>query len=91
MVGPVQGPYLFKVEQSAISESVIQISGVYTAISARRRGIAKDAIAQLCRIILTDTPAVSLYVHQSNVAAVELYRSLGFEALGSVRSVWFDV
>ncbi len=91
VVGPLQGPYSFKVEQSAISDDVIQISGVYTAQNSRRRGIAKDAISQMCRIVFSDTPRVSLYVHQDNVAAVNLYEGLGFEALGAVRSVWFDV
>ena len=38
VVGPEQGPYLFKVEQSAISDDVVQISGVYTATKYRRHG-----------------------------------------------------
>lgn len=91
VVGSPQGPYLFKVEQSAISEWVIQISGVYTAVESRRKGVAKDAIAQLCRIILADTPTVSLYVDGNNEPALRLYESLGFEAMGHVRSVWFDI
>jgi ribosomal protein S18 acetylase RimI-like enzyme len=91
LVGALQGPYLFKVEQSAISEEVIQISGVYTALAFRKQGIAKDAIAQICRIILSDTPMVSLYVHSGNVAAVNLYRGLGFKEVGVIRSVWFEV
>ena len=91
LVGALQGPYLFKVEQSAISEEVIQISGVYTALAHRKKGIAKDAIAQICRIILSDTPIVSLYVHSGNIPAVNLYRSLGFEEAGVIRSVWFEV
>jgi len=91
LVGPQQGPYEFKVEQSAISDDVIQLSGVYTAVACRRQGIARAAISQICKIVLSDTPMVSLYVHKENIAAVNLYRSLGFEALGHVRSVWFDI
>ena len=91
VVGPELGPYLFKVEQSAISDDVVQLSGVYTAIDSRRQGIARDALGQMCRIILSDARRVSLYVHQANLPAVRLYRRLGFEELGSIRSVWFDV
>ncbi len=84
------GPVLFKVDQSAVSIQVIQLSGVYTAPGVRGQGVATDALAQMCRRLLEEVPVVALYVHADNQAAVSLYHRLGFVERGRVRSIWFE-
>ena len=83
-------PVLFKVDQSAVSAHVVQLSGVYTAPDARSQGVASDALAQMCHRLFEEVPLVALYVHAENQAAVRLYLGLGFDELGRVRSIWFD-
>jgi hypothetical protein len=90
VVGPVGGALAFKLEQSAVCDEAIQISGVYTVPAERRKGLARDAMARMCERLLLDVPAVTLYVHKDNYPALRLYRRLGFEAIGLVRSIWFE-
>jgi len=91
VIGPQGGPLLFKLEQSAVCEDGVQISGVYTSPHFRRRGIGARAMSQMCEKALLDVPAVTLYVNDSNTAAIKLYQQLGFQRVGTVRSVWFDL
>jgi hypothetical protein len=90
VVGPLGGPLLFKLEQSSVSPEVVQIAGVYTRPDVRGCGIARQAIGEMCHILLRDVPRVSLHVNASNAPAVHLYRRLGFRELGRVRSVWLE-
>jgi len=56
------------------------LSAVETAPAARRRGLAKSAIRELCSWAATQGATdVFLEVTPSNLPAIELYRSLGFE------------
>ena len=80
---------LFKVDHSASSEHVIQLAGVYTVPSARRRGLARDGMAGMVSWALERVPTVTLYVDASNTPAIGLYETLGFEAQSLVRSIWF--
>lgn len=91
VVGPEGGPLIFKLEQSAVCEDGIQVSGVFTSPQFRRRGVAAHAMSQMCERMFLDVPAVTLYVNEANVAAIRLYEQLGFERAGIVRSVWFDM
>lgn len=91
VVGPEGGPYRFKIEQSATSEEVVQISGVVTPSAHRGQGVGTDGVAQMCAILLRDVAIVSLYVHEANIPAVRLYHRLGFKVVGKIRSVWFHV
>ncbi|MFT7579409.1 MAG: ribosomal protein S18 acetylase RimI-like enzyme [Myxococcota bacterium] len=88
VVGPVGGPIVFKLDHSAVSDAVVQIAGVYTAPAYRRRGVARRAIHAMCVLLFEEVEVVSLYVHQQNTAAIGLYRALGFEEVGAIRSVW---
>ncbi len=80
----------FKVDQSAVSSDAIQLAGIFTRPSARRNGLAKRALASMCRQLLKEASVVTLYVHSDNTGARALYGGLGFTELGAVRSVWFD-
>ncbi len=90
VVGEPGGPPVFKVELSAVCDDGIQLSGVYTTPSHRRRGVAYRAVGELCQRLHAKVPVVTLYVHELNVGAVRLYEALGFERVGRVRSVWFE-
>ena len=84
-----QNTLLFKVDQSASSEDVIQLAGVYTLPSERRRGIARKAMTEMCAWALERVPVVTLYVDSENTHAIKLYEKLGFDFRGLIRSVWF--
>lgn len=89
VVGILGQPPIFKVDQSAVCDDVVQLAGVYTAPAYRGRGIARRAVGEMCRVLLEEVPVVTLYVHADNAPAIRLYESLGFEPAGHVRSVWF--
>lgn len=89
VIGILGQPPIFKVDQSAVSDEVVQLAGVYTQPAWRGRGIAQRAVGEMCRMLLEEVPVVTLYVHRNNVAAIRLYESLGFAPAGRVRSVWF--
>ena len=83
------GEVLFKVDHSASSEHVIQLAGVYTVPSARRKGLARDGMVGMVSWALERVPTVTLYVDASNTPAIRLYEALGFEERSLVRSIWF--
>lgn len=88
VTGPVGGPIHFKVDQAAVSDHGVQLAGVYTAPSHRRRGLAHRAIGEMCHLLLREVPRVNLYVNADNEAALGLYRGLGFYEVGRVGTAW---
>ncbi len=84
-----QGSILFKIDQSAASEHVVQLAGIWTLPTRRREGVALRGVGEMCHRLLEEVPLLTLYVARDNTAAVKLYERLGFEAVGTVRSVWF--
>lgn len=91
VVGDRGGPITFKVDQSATSDDVVQLAGIYTVPEARRAGLAFAGVASVCAQLMETRPMVTLYVDRNNTAAVRLYQKLGFEAVGAIRSVWFEI
>jgi ribosomal protein S18 acetylase RimI-like enzyme len=55
----------------------------------RRRGYARQLLAFLIQEMLRNFPAVKLWVNQDNGAAIALYRSLGFQPLGTCYTSYF--
>lgn len=88
--GDFCGPLTFKVDHAAVSPQVVQLSGVFTPPLHRRRGIALQALGEMCHILLREVPRVSLYVNEDNAAARRVYRRLGFREIGRVRSAWLE-
>jgi len=80
---------LFKAELSAWTPEAAQIQGVYTAPSMRGRGVATAGLAAVCRDVLAQVPACTLYVNHYNLAARAVYRRLGFEPVGEFATVFY--
>jgi hypothetical protein len=84
-----RGRILFKCEFSAITDEAVQIMGVWTAPSERRRGLARRGMTEVCGHILRQGKAVTLFVNDFNIPAVRLYESLGFHQIGTNRAlIW---
>lgn len=71
------------------SAQTVQLQGVWTPPSLRGRGLASDALAQICRVLLRRYPTVSLYVNDFNEAAIRLYRKIGFIEKGALATYLF--
>jgi predicted GNAT family acetyltransferase len=62
---------------------------VWVEPELRGRGYGKRALADLCRLLLSRTPVVCLFVRPENEAALALYESLGMRRTITYRSVIF--
>ena len=61
------------------------LGGIYTEPSARGRGLASRAVADLCRMALATGPVATLHVAQGNVPAIRAYEKAGFRKAGTYR------
>jgi uncharacterized protein len=80
---------LFKAEASAWTPSAVQLQQVWVDPEARGRGYARRGMADLCRLLLSTTPAVTLFVRRENTAAIRLYDAIGMRRVLEYRSVLF--
>ncbi|HEX2111811.1 MAG TPA: GNAT family N-acetyltransferase [Gaiellaceae bacterium] len=83
------GHILFKAEASAWTDRAVQLQQVWVEPELRGRGYGKRALADLCRLLLSRTPVVCLFVRPENEAALALYESLGMRRTITYRSVIF--
>jgi RimJ/RimL family protein N-acetyltransferase len=83
------GVILFKAEASAWTPSAVQLQQVWVDPHARRRGYARRALADLCRLLLKRVPAVCLFVRPENTPALHLYDSIGMTRELTYRSLVF--
>jgi hypothetical protein len=83
------GVIRFKAEASAWTPSAVQLQQVWTDPEARRHGYAQRALADLCRLLLTQTPTVCLFVRPENAPALRLYDSIGMTRALTYRSLIF--
>jgi ribosomal protein S18 acetylase RimI-like enzyme len=81
------GVVLFKAEASAWTPHAVQVAQVWTDPEARGHGYATRALADLFRLLLAQTPAVTLFVRTDNSPAIALYERLGMEKTLEYRSV----
>jgi uncharacterized protein len=84
-----RGVILFKAEASAWTPAAVQLQQVWVDPQARRQGYAKRALADLCRLLLQETPAVCLFVRPENDPALRLYDSVGMTRELTYRSLVF--
>jgi ribosomal protein S18 acetylase RimI-like enzyme len=80
---------LFKAEASAWTPQAVQVAQVWTDPEARGRGYAARGMADLCRLLLATTPAVTLFVRTDNGPAIGLYEKIGMQKVLEYRSVLF--
>jgi ribosomal protein S18 acetylase RimI-like enzyme len=80
---------LFKAEASAWTPQAVQVAQVWTDPAARGRGYASRGMADLCRLLLATTPAVTLFVRTDNSPAIGLYEKIGMRKVLEYRSVLF--
>ena len=83
------GVIRFKAEASAWTPSAVQLQQVWVDPRARRRGYARRALADLCRLLLEHVPAVCLFVRPENTPALGLYDSIGMTRELTYRSLVF--
>jgi uncharacterized protein len=83
------GTILFKAEASAWTPSAVQLQQIWVDPAVRGRGYAKRGLADLCRLLLRDVPAVCLFVRTDNTPATGLYEALGMRRALTYRSVLF--
>lgn len=83
------GVILFKAEASAWTARAVQLQQVWVDPAVRGRGLAKRALADLCRLLLRRVPVVCLFVRAENAAAIALYDSVGMRRVLTYRSVLF--
>jgi uncharacterized protein len=84
-----EGVIRFKAEASAWTPAAVQLQQVWVDPQARRRGYARRALADLCRLLLEHVPAVCLFVRPENTPALRLYDSLGMTRELTYRSIVF--
>ena len=80
----------FKCNVSSRTPDAAQIEGVYTPRPRRQMGYAKRGLSEVCRRLLADVPALTLYVNDFNLPAVRLYEGIGFRCAGEYQSMFFD-
>jgi ribosomal protein S18 acetylase RimI-like enzyme len=80
----------FRASVSAITADAAQISGVYTPRERRNRGFATRGLAELCLRLFERTRAACLFVNESNLPAIKVYRRLGFIPRMPWRSIFYD-
>lgn len=85
------GGLKFRASVSALTGEAAQVSGVYTPPAWRRRGIARQALGELCARLLERSAAVCLFVNDFNQPALALYRRLGFRTLVPWASAFYDL
>ncbi len=83
------GRLAFKAECAAVTAEAIQLQGVWTRPDLRGRGLGTRGMATLCRQLLTESQAVTLFVNDFNQTAIRVYERVGFQRIGTMRSVLF--
>lgn len=84
-----RGRILFKAEASAWTHRAVQLQQVWVEPELRGRGNARRALADLCRLLLTRTPVVCLFVRPENAPAIALYEAIGMQRTITYRSLIF--
>jgi predicted GNAT family acetyltransferase len=85
----VNGVIVTKCEYSAVTPAAVQLMGVWTHPSYRRRGFSRKLLEEVCGHLLRKGKTVTLFVNDFNTPAIHLYESLGFQKIGLNRAlIW---
>lgn len=61
------------------TDSISQIGGVFTKPSMRSKGYSKEIVSEICSRIIKNNKIPTLFVDKTNIPAIKVYNSLGFE------------
>jgi len=85
----VDGRIVAKCEYSAVTADAVQLMGVWTHPSYRRRGYSHQLLREVCGHLGRKAKTVTLFVNDFNTPAIALYESLGFRRIGLNRAlIW---
>ncbi|HEX8407319.1 MAG TPA: GNAT family N-acetyltransferase [Thermoanaerobaculia bacterium] len=85
----VDGRIVAKCEYSAVTQDAVQLMGVWTHPSCRRRGYSHELLREVCGHLGRKAKTVTLFVNDFNTPAITLYESLGFRRIGLNRAlIW---
>jgi len=89
LVRIVDGRIAAKCEYSAVTGDAVQLMGVWTHPSYRRRGLSHELLREICGHLSRKGKTVTLFVNDFNRPAVALYERLGFRRIGLNRAlIW---
>lgn len=89
LVRVVDGRIAAKCEYSAVTGDAVQLMGVWTHPSYRRRGLSHELLREICGHLSRKGKTVTLFVNDFNGPAVSLYERLGFRRIGLNRAlIW---
>lgn len=85
----IDGRIVTKCEYSAVTNEAVQLMGVWTHPSYRRRSLSRELLREVCGHLSRRGKTVTLFVNDFNRPAVSLYESLGFRPIGLNRAlIW---
>ena len=84
------GKIRFKAEASAWTAQAVQLQQVWVDPALRGRGYAKEALGDLCAMLLEKVPTVCLFARSDNEPALRLYDSIGMRRTITYRSLIFS-
>jgi L-amino acid N-acyltransferase YncA len=85
-----RGRLMFRAAISAATPEAALIEGVWTPQEERGRGRGTRGMHALCRRLLHLHQRLVLFVDEKNLAAIRVYRRLGFETFDECQAVYFE-
>jgi ribosomal protein S18 acetylase RimI-like enzyme len=89
LMAVLKGKVVAKAGTNARGFRTDQIGGVFTAEDVRKTGIAYRVMEELLKRIFAEKPMVCLFVKETNLPALSLYRKLGFLSADRYRISYF--
>jgi uncharacterized protein len=80
---------LFMCHVGSQSAQTLQLQGVWSPPQARGQGHATRGLGAVCDRLLDQHRTISLYVNDFNAPAIALYERVGFERVGTFRTILF--
>lgn len=84
-----KGNIVSKVSLNAAGFNCVQLGGVYTMPSERKKGLAAYLVGSAVKAILQSGHQIVLYVKEENTAARNLYQKIGFAPLGKFSIIYY--
>jgi len=89
LAAKLDGRFVGKININAVSFNRYQIGGVYVCPEYRGQGIAGKMTREFIKSLMDQGKGLTLFVKKINVAALSLYKSLGFTAHNDYRITYY--